>query len=135
MLTRLADGADHVKVLDFGIAKVMVADEGGSITRADQVCGTPQYMSPEQATGTVVDSRADLYSVGAILYSMITGKLVFEGKNPMDFLYKHASEKPIAPHVRQPQVSLSPALDRLIMRALEKILRSGPKRPRISGVN
>jgi serine/threonine protein kinase len=119
MLEKLADDPDYVKVLDFGIAKLLVPDEPG-LTRGDLVCGTPQYMSPEQATGAPIDGRSDLYAVGVILYRMVTGFLPFEGRNPMDFLTKHATEKPMPPRLRRPDAQISPELERLILRSLEK---------------
>ncbi len=119
MLQKLPDDPDFVKVLDFGIAKVMGPELPG-LTRGDLVCGTPQYMSPEQATGAAIDARSDIYAVGVVLYRMVTGFLPFEGRNPMEFLTKHASEKPLPPRIRRPDVRLSRDLETLIMRALEK---------------
>jgi tRNA A-37 threonylcarbamoyl transferase component Bud32 len=119
MLERIGDDPDFVKVLDFGIAKI-VAPEVPGLTKGDLVCGTPQYMSPEQATGAPLDARSDLYTVGVILYRMVTGFLPFEGRNPMDFLTKHATEKPLAPRVRRPDAVISAELEHLILRALEK---------------
>jgi hypothetical protein len=115
----MADDPDYVKVLDFGIAKVMAPEMPG-LTRGDLVCGTPQYMSPEQATGAPVDGRSDLYAVGVVLYRMVTGFLPFEGRNPMEFLTKHASEIPMRPSLRRPDAKISPELEALIMKALEK---------------
>jgi len=119
MLERIGDDPDFAKVLDFGLAKVAGGDGLGK-TRGDLVCGTPQYMSPEQATGGAVDGRADLYAMGVILYRMIAGVLPFEGRNPMDFLAKHATEKPLPPRDRRPDARCSQALSEIVMRALEK---------------
>ena len=78
MLTRSRTGEDLVKVVDFGIAK---ATQGGSqtVTRTGFVIGTPAYMSPEQILGNVLDGRSDIYSLGCILYEMLTGERVFAG--------------------------------------------------------
>lgn len=119
MLQKMADDVDYVKVLDFGIAKVMAPEMPG-LTRGDLVCGTPQYMSPEQATGAAVDGRSDLYAVGVVMYRMVTGFLPFEGRNPMEYLTKHASEKPMQPRLRRPDAVISPELEALILKALEK---------------
>src|SRR5262249_57128570 len=70
---------DLVKVLDFGIAKVLVAPGESHLTSSGALFGTPHYLAPEQAAGSDVDHRADLYSLGVILYRMLTGRLPFDG--------------------------------------------------------
>jgi serine/threonine-protein kinase len=110
---------ERVKVLDFGIAKILDGDLP-VLTRNDVVCGTPQYMAPEQATGAGLDARSDLYAVGVILYQLCTGRLPFDGTNAMDVLTQHVNDLPQAPRQRSPDVSISEALERLILRALEK---------------
>ena len=110
---------DFVKVLDFGIAKITSpgANEP-KLTQAGLVCGTPEYMSPEQARGAELDARTDLYSMGVILYQMATGQLPFESDTPVGFLTKHLTEAPVPPRERWSDVSA--ALDALITRAMEK---------------
>ena len=119
MVEQRRDQPDFVKVLDFGIAKIMDADVPG-LTRNDAVCGTPQYMAPEQATGSALDNRCDLYSVGVILYQMATGYLPFDGENSMEVLTKHVNDPPVPPRQRHPGAPISEAMESLILRALEK---------------
>jgi eukaryotic-like serine/threonine-protein kinase len=115
------DARDHVKVLDFGIAKITAPGAGEPrLTQAGLVCGTPEYMSPEQARGDALDARTDLYSVGVILYQLATGELPFTSDTPVGYLTKHLSEVPVPPRARRPDLGISPALDAVIVRALEK---------------
>ena len=113
---------DFVKVLDFGIAKITDAsgDDGPALTRAGFVCGTPEYMSPEQARGGSLDPRSDLYAVGVILYQLTSGLLPFESDTAVGFASKHLTEEPVPPSKRRPDARISPALEDLIMRALSK---------------
>ena len=119
MVEQRRDQPDFVKVLDFGIAKILDSDMPG-LTRNDVVCGTPQYMAPEQATGAQLDARCDLYAIGVILYQMATGQLPFDGQNSMEVLTKHVNEPPVPPRQRQPDAPISEAMESLILRALEK---------------
>jgi hypothetical protein len=119
MIEQRRDSPDFVKVLDFGIAKIMDSDMPG-LTRSDVVCGTPQYMAPEQATGSALDARCDLYAVGVILYQLTTGHLPFDGQNSMEVLTKHVNEAPVPPRQKQPDAPISAAMEKLILHALEK---------------
>jgi hypothetical protein len=111
--------AEQVKVLDFGIAKITApgADEP-RLTQVGLVCGTPEYMSPEQARGAELDLRSDLYSTGVLLYQMATGELPFASETPVGFLTKHVTEVPAPARQRNPRVSAR--LEAVIARALEK---------------
>jgi tRNA A-37 threonylcarbamoyl transferase component Bud32 len=110
---------DFVKVLDFGIARILDSDLP-RLTRKDVVCGTPQYMAPEQATGGGLDARSDLYAVGVILYQMSTGHLPFDGQSSMEVLTRQVNEPPVPPRLRQPGAPISEAMERMILNALEK---------------
>jgi len=117
-LVKRSSETDFVKVLDFGIAKVGGATS--KLTRAGAVFGTPHYMSPEQCAGTDVDQRTDIYALGIILYEMVTGRVPFDADNLMGILTKHLYEKPIAPREVQPTSDIPPALESVIMKAIEK---------------
>jgi serine/threonine-protein kinase len=118
---------DHVTVLDFGIAKISDPGSGeGTLTQAGFVCGTPQYMSPEQARGKELDPRSDLYSMGVILYQMATARLPFEADTPVGFLTKHLTEPPAPLRERNPRLAISPRLEGLIGKALAKEPRDRP---------
>ena len=90
---------DFVKVLDFGIAKLQDSDSGPNTfqTVAGVVCGTPEYMSPEQARGEKLDGRTDLYALGVIVYQLLTNQLPFEADSALGVVTKHLSEKPVPP--------------------------------------
>ncbi|WP_069813486.1 protein kinase domain-containing protein [Streptomyces sp. TP-A0874] len=106
-----------VKVMDFGIARAMQSGVT-SMTQTGMVVGTPQYLSPEQALGRGVDARSDLYSVGIMLFELLTGRLPFDADSPLAIAYAHVQEEPVAPSTINR--SLPPAVDALVARALRK---------------
>ncbi|MEU5087061.1 protein kinase [Streptomyces sp. NPDC021356] len=106
-----------VKVMDFGIARAMQSGVT-SMTQTGMVVGTPQYLSPEQALGRGVDARSDLYSVGIMLFQLVTGRLPFDADSPLAIAYAHVQEVPVAPS--SVNRSLPPAVDALVARALKK---------------
>jgi serine/threonine protein kinase len=108
-------GRDRVKVLDFGIAKLL---DQPALTAADKIFGTPGYIAPEYAAGSALDARADLYSLGVVLYEMVTGRLPFEAASPAELLVKHMLHPPIPPRTFQPD--LPDELERFILRLLVK---------------
>lgn len=103
-----------VKVTDFGIAKVMSM----GMTQAGQILGTPNYMSPEQVKGRPVDGRSDIFSLGVILYELVTGEKPFGGQNITTVIYKIINEDPIPP--RQLDATISPGLSYVIQKSLAK---------------
>ncbi|MGP3998560.1 protein kinase domain-containing protein [Streptomyces sp. 8N706] len=106
-----------VKVMDFGIARAMQSGVT-SMTQTGMVVGTPQYLSPEQALGRGVDARSDLYSVGIMLFELLTGRLPFDADSPLAIAYAHVQEEPVAPSTING--SIPPAVDALVARALKK---------------
>ncbi|MBN3929240.1 serine/threonine protein kinase [Streptomyces verrucosisporus] len=106
-----------VKVMDFGIARAMQSGVT-SMTQTGMVVGTPQYLSPEQALGRGVDARSDLYSVGIMLFELLTGRLPFDADSPLAIAYAHVQEEPPVPS--SVNRSLPAAVDALIARTLRK---------------
>ena len=112
---------EFVKILDFGIAKVMGLDPNGPrLTRTGMIFGTPEYMAPEQAEGKEADHRVDIYAVGCIAYHLMTGQTPFIAENFMAMLTKHLMEDPVPPSVRRPDLVITPEMDALVLKALEK---------------
>ncbi|HET6922546.1 MAG TPA: protein kinase, partial [Anaeromyxobacteraceae bacterium] len=118
LLVARDDGTDLVKVLDFGISKTHGVPDGGRITRAGSIIGTPEYMAPEQAMATAVDHRCDVYAFGVLAYEMLTGTLPFHGETPLATLLKHQGEPPEPPRRRRPD--LPPEVEAMVLRALVK---------------
>jgi beta-lactam-binding protein with PASTA domain/predicted Ser/Thr protein kinase len=110
----IVDDEGRAKVTDFGIARAGASD----MTETGSIMGTAQYLSPEQAQGHPVDARADLYSIGIVLYELLTGAPPFDAESPVTIALKQVSEEPVPAMHRNPAVS--PALDAVVMRALRK---------------
>src|SRR4030088_1979999 len=98
----MIDETDHVKVTDFGIARAGASD----MTETGSIMGTAQYLSPEQAQGHAVSAPSDLYSVGVVLYEMLTGRVPFDAEAAVTIALKHVSEAPTAPTTINPNVPL-----------------------------
>lgn len=127
-------GRPFAQLLDFGIGKLadavveeenlpddpLARDFQRGLTRAGKFAGTPAYMSPEQCMGDPIDVRSDIYSMGCLLYEMVTGLTPFMADNLFKLLRKHVSEEPIRPSLRRPDGEVIPELDAVILRCLEK---------------
>ncbi|MFO0552244.1 MAG: serine/threonine-protein kinase [Polyangiaceae bacterium] len=106
------------KLIDFGIAKLLGEGESDHKTRTGTPIGTPYYMSPEQCRGKKVDHRTDLYSIGAMIHVLLTGRRPFTGDSPMDVLFKQMTEPP--PKLSDHRPGLPQALEDLVLKLLEK---------------
>lgn len=129
MLLSVPGVDDFVKVLDFGIAaKVAESNENDEkLTEMGMIMGTPTYMSPEQALGKPLDARSDVYALGVLMYEALTGKVPFEGDQPMNVLVRHINDPPVEPRKRAPEADIPKAMERLVLRCLEKDPRHRPQ--------
>jgi serine/threonine protein kinase/Tfp pilus assembly protein PilF len=111
----MIDRDGNAKIMDFGIARSLAV---GGMTAEGSMIGTPEYMSPEQVDGRETDARSDLYSLGIILFEMVTGRVPFDGDTPLSVAFKHKTEVPPSPRKVNSQVPED--LSRVILRCLEK---------------
>ena len=120
ILEPVRGGGDFVKVVDFGLAKMQVEASQPSITSPGIVCGTPEYMSPEQGRGDPLDPRSDLYAVGVILYQLLTGRLPFEAETPTQVVLMHLSKAPPDPSAVAPDRMIPKPIIDITLKALAK---------------
>ncbi|MCU0694007.1 MAG: protein kinase [Polyangiaceae bacterium] len=118
-LVEHADEQDFVKVIDFGLVK-NVDNTGEDLTQAGLFMGSPKYMAPEQIKGDRVDGRTDIYSLGIIMYEMMTGRVPFDRPNSVHIMMAHVNEPPPPMRHTNPNIQISQATEELILRCLEK---------------
>lgn len=118
MLKRGEEKEYIVKVVDFGIAKINIADSQESITNAGTIIGTANYMSPEQCQCMAIDHRSDIYSLGIIVYEALCGECPFTSPIPMQLIVKHITEPP--PPLRSKNPTIPESIERIVMKAIEK---------------
>jgi beta-lactam-binding protein with PASTA domain/predicted Ser/Thr protein kinase len=116
----IVDDAGHAKVTDFGIARAGASD----MTETGSIMGTAQYLSPEQAQGQPVGPGSDLYSVGVVIYEMLTGRVPFDAESPVTIALKHVSEAPVPPRSINPDIT--PELEQTVLWVLNKDPRDRP---------
>jgi predicted Ser/Thr protein kinase len=120
MLTRGRDGADVVKVVDFGIAKAVGGDDTQKVTKTGLVVGTPEFMSPEQLSGDKLDGRSDIYSLALVLFKMLTGKLPFEATTVQETMIKRLTDDPVSLAAARPDLRFPPGLQETLDAALTR---------------
>lgn len=117
-ITQMGDRKDFVKLLDFGISKMLDSETITGATETQSVLGTPHYMAPEQAGGKQVDHRADIYAAGVILYELLVGKVPFNGKSHADIIYNIFTAPFPTPRSIKP--SISPYVEAVVLKAMSR---------------
>ncbi|MEB2310663.1 MAG: protein kinase [Sorangiineae bacterium] len=120
ILEPLRRGGDFVKVVDFGLAKLKADTQAPSVTSPGIVCGTPDYMAPEQGRGDAIDGRSDLYAIGVILFQLLTGRLPFEAEGPTQVVMMHLSIPVPDPRQVAPERNIPAPLVDVLFKAMEK---------------
>ena len=119
-LTTVGNDENFVKVLDFGVAKLADNEAGATLTQTGMIFGTPKYMSPEQAEGRPIDSRADIYAIGVVLYELLTGRPPFLADTAVALLLKHISAQPPEFSKIRSDLNVPKQLEQVTMKALSK---------------
>lgn len=120
ILEPLRRGGDFVKVVDFGLAKLKGDAQGRSVTNPGIVCGTPDYMSPEQGRGDQLDGRSDLYGLGVVLFQLLTGRLPFDADSPTQIVMMHLTIPPPDPRQVAPERNIPDPLVEVVQKAMAK---------------
>ncbi|MBS2004877.1 MAG: protein kinase [Cyanobacteria bacterium SZAS LIN-5] len=120
MLVESPDGGDYVKLVDFGIAKVLESDEDQELTQKGDVFGSPLYMSPEQCLGHDLDGRSDIYSLATVMYECLTGCVPHKGRNAIETIDKQIHQAPASFAEIRPDIYIPERLEAVVMKALAK---------------
>ena len=120
MLVKGPTGVDTVKIIDFGIAKILGEHRQNNITTTGEMLGSPAYMSPEQCGGIALDSRSDIYSLGCVMYEAITGWLPFRNESAIGTIMMQVNDRPTPFNVLVPHLNIPEDLERIIFKAMEK---------------
>ncbi len=120
LVSRARDGRDVVKVLDFGLAKLRDSEEMNAVTARGSLIGTPFYMSPEQIRGEELDARSDLYSLGALMYRVLTGVHPFTAPTPVAVLTQHLTDELVPPSKRKPELHIASRVEAIVMKSMAK---------------
>lgn len=127
MVMEKAGHKNFIKVLDFGLAKIRFGESSIDHTKSGLVCGTPQYMSPEQVMGEKVDERCDIYAAGIILYELLTGQPPFDAESPMAIAMKHLKADPPPIRTNSSRVMVPVEMQMLVLRCLAKPREQRPQ--------
>jgi serine/threonine protein kinase len=121
MLVDFSDNPDFVKIVDFGIAKLLTEEaQSKHLTATGDTFGSPEFMSPEQCRAKIPDARSDIYSLGCVMYVMLTGASPFTSQDPMEIMYKQVHDSPPPPSKVCPEANLPEAVDALVLKAIQK---------------
>ena len=122
MLIEVDKRPDFVKIVDFGIAKMILldADESSHLTTTGEVFGSPLYMSPEQCTGKELDGRSDIYSLGCVMYRALAGISPFTGHDLLECMYKQVNDMPASFSIACPDLCIPESMEAIVLKALEK---------------
>ncbi len=122
MLTKGIDGGDFIKLVDFGIAKVLPSQQKATqnLTQTGDIFGSPMYMSPEQCLGNKLDNRSDIYAFGCVMYETLTGQPPFAAENPIKIILKHVNQEPTAISKLPHDYKIPAQLEWVVMRCLAK---------------
>ena len=120
LVTRSTGGRDFAKVLDFGLVKLSTREAAPDMTDRAQIVGTPYFMSPEQIRGDEVDARADIYSLGALMFRVLTGQYLYTAKSAVGVLTKHLTSEIDKASARRPDLQIDSRVDHIVAKALAK---------------
>ena len=120
IVTRVEDGSEHIRIVDFGIAKMISPGMNPELTQTGEVFGSPLYMSPEQCDGLKIDITSDIYSLGCVVYFMICGQPPFNDKTPLKIMMGHLQSKPKPMSTVRPEMFIPKELNTIVMKCLEK---------------